>query len=104
MFVRNQTTAAAVIAHRIRNRSAPTSKMSAMLWKLTPATVAASAAVSIASIKARFAASLLLNADGMLTVNIRGLVLNDPSVGKYDGSRMGSSADRLLQMTKFKML
>jgi hypothetical protein len=27
-----------------------------------------------------------LNADGKLTVNIRGLVLNDPSVGKYDGS------------------
>jgi hypothetical protein len=37
MFVRNQTTAAAVIAHRIRNRSAPTSKMSAMSRKLTPA-------------------------------------------------------------------
>jgi hypothetical protein len=37
MFVRNQTTAAAVIAHRFRNRSAPTSKMSAMSRKLTPA-------------------------------------------------------------------
>ena len=30
-----------------------------------------------------------LNADGKLTVNIRGLVLNDPSVGKYDGSPDG---------------
>ena len=45
-----------------------------------------------------------LKADGKLTVSIQGLVLNDPSVGKYDRSRMGSSADRLLQMTQFKML
>ena len=30
-----------------------------------------------------------LNADGKLTANIRGLVLNDPSVGKYDGSPDG---------------
>ena len=33
-----------------------------------------------------------LNADGKLTVNIRGLVLNDPSVGKYDGSPDGVDA------------
>ena len=32
---------------------------------------------------------MTLNADGKLTVNIRGLVLNDPSVGKYDGSPDG---------------
>jgi hypothetical protein len=30
-----------------------------------------------------------LNADGKLTVSIQGLVLNDPSVGKYDGSPDG---------------
>jgi hypothetical protein len=33
-----------------------------------------------------------LNADGKLTVNIRGLVLNDSSVGKYDGSPDGVDA------------
>ena len=33
-----------------------------------------------------------LNADGKLTVDIRGLVLNDPSVGKYDGSPDGVDA------------
>jgi hypothetical protein len=33
-----------------------------------------------------------LNADGKLTVNIQGLVLNDPSVGKYDGSPDGVDA------------
>ena len=32
-----------------------------------------------------------LNADGKLTVNIRGLVLNDPSAGKYDGSPDGET-------------
>jgi hypothetical protein len=32
-----------------------------------------------------------LNADGKLIVDIRGLVLNDPSVGKYDGSRTAST-------------
>ena len=36
--------------------------------------------------------SVTLNADGKLTVNIRGLVLNDPSVGKYDGSPDGVDA------------
>jgi hypothetical protein len=33
-----------------------------------------------------------LNADGKLIVDIRGLVLNDPSVGKYDGSPDGVHA------------
>jgi hypothetical protein len=33
-----------------------------------------------------------LNADGKLIVDIRGLVLNDPSVGKYDGSPDGVDA------------
>jgi hypothetical protein len=33
-----------------------------------------------------------LNADGKLTVNIQGLVLNDPSVGKWDGSPDGVDA------------
>jgi hypothetical protein len=33
-----------------------------------------------------------LSADGKLTVDIRGLVLNDPSVGKFDGSPDGVDA------------
>jgi hypothetical protein len=33
-----------------------------------------------------------LDADGKLIVDIRGLVLNDPSVGKYDGSPDGVDA------------
>jgi hypothetical protein len=33
-----------------------------------------------------------LSADGKLTIDIRGLVLNDPSVGKFDGSPDGVDA------------